>query len=258
MKVTVCELPDHEPHFLEEWSSLKEHLGQHKPDWLLLPEMPFGKWIAAERTVSEVAKMRSVEKHERWMEEVERLNVPYVVYSKPVISNGKFFNTAFVFEKGSGHFRIHTKSFFPEDPFFWEETWYDPESPKAFDLLELGGLKIGALLCTEMWFTQYAREYGKQGIDLLFCPRATGLASVNQWTRCGQTLSVISGAYCLSANRSGKGENGFQWGGSGWISEPMTGDLLGRTTAYQKFVTRTIDINMSKKAKTEYPLNVRG
>jgi len=30
----------------------------------------------------------------------------------------KFFNTAFSFEKGAGHFKIHNRSFFPEAPRF--------------------------------------------------------------------------------------------------------------------------------------------
>jgi len=257
MKVTVCELSDDERSFIEDWNSLTIHLDQNKPDLLLLPEMPFSKWIAAEKEVNEAHKCLSVEKHERWMAEVEQLNARRIVYSRPVIAGKKFFNTAYVFEKGSGHRKIHSKSFFPEEPFFWEETWYDHEEVKTFELLELGGIKIGVLLCTEMWFTEYARHYGKQGIDLLLCPRATGITSVDQWIRCGQTLSMISGAYCLSSNKSGPGDHDFQWGGNGWIAEPMTGNLLGTTGNSEKFVTREIDINRSREAKNEYPLYVR-
>src|SRR6185312_6473618 len=146
--------------------------------------------------------------------------------------------------------------FFPEEPHFWEETWYDADKDKTFEALDLGGVKIGVLLCTEMWFTQLARQYGKQGIDLLLCPRATGMASVNQWIRCGQTLSIISGAYCLSSNRSGRGDRDFQWGGNGWIARPMNGNLLGVTSADEKFITREIDISKSREAKTDYPLYV--
>ncbi|MEP6947645.1 MAG: hypothetical protein ABI863_00160 [Ginsengibacter sp.] len=154
MKVTVCELSDDELNFIDDWNSLKIHLNQNKPDLLLLPEMPFSKWIASEKSVSNASQIESVEKHERWMTELEQLNAKQIVYSKPVIAGSKFFNTAFVFEKGSGHCKIHTKSFFPEEPYFWEATWYDHEEVKTFELLELGGIKIGVLLCTEMWFTE--------------------------------------------------------------------------------------------------------
>lgn len=257
MKVTVCELSDNELEFIDDWNRLKIHLDQNKPGLLLLPEMPFGKWIASDKTVNAGAKIQSVEKHERWLSEVEQLNAKQIVYSKPIIAGDKFFNTAFVFEKGRGHLKIHIKSFFPEEPHFWEETWFDHEDGKTFELLELGGIKIGVLLCTEMWFTEYARSYGKSGIDILLCPRASGIASSEQWIRCGQTLSIISGAYCLSSNRSGTGDNHFQWGGKGWIAQPMDGNLLGITTPGEKFITKEIDINKSRDAKSEYPLYVK-
>jgi N-carbamoylputrescine amidase len=258
MKVTVCEMSDNEDNFIVDWNDLGSHLDQNKPDLLLLPEMPFSKWIAYEKDVDEQLKTKSVEKHEKWMTKMEELNARYIVYSKPVIADNKFFNTAFVYEKGKRHFKVHTKSFFPEETFFWEETWFDHEEITSFELLEVNGIRLGVLLCTEMWLMEYARHYGKQGIDILLCPRATGIDSVSRWKRGGQTLSVISGAYCLSSNRSGEGDHGFQWGGSGWIAEPMTGDLLGITTSREKFVTMEIDIAKSRKAKTEYPLYVKG
>ena len=257
MKITVCELSDNELDFMNDWHQLKIHLDQNEPRLLLLPEMPFSKWIASDKKPTDAAKIQSVEKHEKWMSAIEQLNVQHTIYSKPVMANGKFLNTAFVYDKGSGHQKIHTKSFFPEETHFWEESWFDHEEVKTFDLLEVSGIRIGVLLCTEIWFTEYARKYGKQGIDILLVPRATGIGSVNHWIRCGQTLSVISGAYCLSSNKSGQGDNNFQWGGSGWIAEPVNGKLLGITDAAEKFVTKDIDINKSRNAKNEYPLYVK-
>ena len=258
MKVTVCEMSDNEDNFIGDWNQLVNHLYQNKTDLLLLPEMPFSKWIASEREVSRELKKRSVDKHEKWILKMDQLNAGQIVYSKPIINGDKFFNSAFVFEKGKGHLKIHTKSYFPEEPFFWEETWYDHEEPITFESLTSGGIKIGVLLCTEMWFMEYAREYGKQGIDILLCPRATGIVSVNQWIRCGQTLSVLSGAYCLSSNKTGLSDRDFQWGGHGWIAEPVNGNLLGSTNTHEKFVTVEIDITKSRDAKREYPLYVKG
>jgi predicted amidohydrolase len=257
MKVTVCELSDNELQFIDDWNNLKVHINQSKPGLLLLPELPFCKWIAAEKEVNDNTKIQSVQKHEKWLAELEKLDVQYVVYSKPIITGKKFFNTAFVWEKSMGHRKIHTKSFFPEEPYFWEETWYDAEAPKIFEPVEIGEIKIGVLLCTEMWFTQYARKYGQLGIDILLCPRATGAGSVRQWIRCGQTLSVISGAYCLSSNRSGTGDNSFQWGGKGWVAAPGDGDLLGITSADKRFLTVKIDLNKSRESKIDYPLYVK-
>ena len=151
---------------------------------------------------------------------------------------------------------MHTKHFFPEEEGFYEETWFDRE-PEHFGIIEVRGVKIGFLLCTEIWFTQYARKYGLAGVDFLLCPRATGKASIPQWIRCGQTSALISGSYCLSSNRSGMGDTNFEWGGTGWICSPITGELLGTTSAENPYVTIDIDLEQSKLAKKEYPLYVR-
>ena len=64
MKVTVCELSDNESKFIDDWNSLKIHLDQNKTDLLLLPEMPFSKWIASEKKINNRYKTESVAKHE--------------------------------------------------------------------------------------------------------------------------------------------------------------------------------------------------
>jgi len=250
-------MSDNEDNFIDDWNELAIHLDQNKPDLLLLPEMPFCKWIASEKKVSDEIKSDSVQKHNKWTIKIGQLNAGSIIYSRPVIAGDKFLNTAYVYNKEKGHLKVHTKSFFPEETFFWEERWFDHDEVTSFDVLEVSGIKIGILLCTEMWFTQYARHYGKQGIDILLCPRATGMSSVNQWIRCGQTLAIISGAYCLSSNRSGFGDHGFKWGGAGWIAEPVNGNLLSLTTRQDKFVTMEIDLVRSRNAKNQYPLYVK-
>lgn len=255
MKVTVCDFSALEADFMSNWESLKNYTAQQLPDLILLPEMPFCNWVAASNEVDKLIKEESVKKHELWLQKIDELDARYVVYSTPVLKESKYYNTAFIYEKGKGHQAIHTKYFFPEEEHFWEDSWYD-RTEKAFEMLEIDGLKIGVLLCTEMWFTEQARVYGKQDVDLLLCPRATGDESVEQWLRLGQTLAVISGAYCLSANKTGyDAANDFQWGGTGWVAAPGNGELLG-TTNDTGFFTVDIDLNRSKESKLDYPLNV--
>jgi len=256
MKVTVCELSDSSSQFSSDWEELKAHLAIEQPVLLLLPEMPFYRWLAADQKISEESKKECIAAHQKWLKEIERLDANYIVYSSPELIGGKFLNTAFVYSRETGHQRLHSKAYFPEEPHFWEASWFDREEPVSFKPFELEGFKIGVLLCTELWFTQHAREYGMQGVDLLLCPRATGKESVNTWLNCGKTSAVISGAYCLSSNRSGSGEKGFEWGGMGWITEPMDGALLASSSFTDKFVTKNIDLEKARQAKKEYPLYV--
>ena len=65
------------------------------------------------------------------------------------------------------------------------------------------------------------------------------------------------GAFCLSSNRSGEdAKSKFEWGGSGFIAEPMSGKLLARTSKTQSYVTVEIDIRDANTAKQEYPCYV--
>lgn len=256
MKVTICELSNPVPQFEKEWVQLAQHCQSQESDLLLLPEMPFYPWIANQRIVREDLKIKAVEAHEQWLQRIEELGAKMVAYSKPEIVGEHFYNTAYVWTQAEGHQAVHSKHFFPEEEGFYEQSWFDTPV-EHFELLEVQGINIGFLLCTEVWFTQYARKYGLAGIDLLLCPRATGKSSLAQWIRCGQTLSVISGAYCVSSNRSGAGDSEFEWGGGGWISRPMDGQLLGRTTSDSPFLTLNIDVNQSKVAKDNYPLYVK-
>ena len=256
MKVTVCELDNDTHQFEKEWERLIAHCQTHQSDLVLLPEMPFYPWIANQKEVQTALKLKAVEGHEKWLQRIEELGANMVAYSKPVIEGDYFYNTAFVWTKEHGHQEVHTKHFFPEEVGFYEETWFDRPS-EHFEIIEVNGVKIGFLLCTEIWFTQYARKYGLAGIDVLLCPRATGQSSIAQWLRCGQTLSVISGAYCLSSNRCGMGDDDFIWGGTGWISQPLDGRLLGNTSSDTPFLTIDIDLKRTKRAKEDYPLYVK-
>jgi len=257
MKVTVCQLSNEAVQFDLDWKKLISHCQSNKSELVLLPEMPFYPWIANQPNVDEAKKSIATESHKIWIERIEELGVPTVAYTAPVIDDDKFHNTAFIWTKELGHQKVHTKYYFPEEEGFYESTWFDRE-PKAFELITIGDLKIGFLLCTEIWFTQHTRQYGLNGMDLLLVPRATGKSSVQQWLSCGQTSSVIGGAYCLSSNRSGMGEGNFQWGGASWICQPMDGKVLGLTTEETPFLTIEIDLEKSKAAKLDYPLYVEG
>ncbi|MEL7147911.1 MAG: nitrilase-related carbon-nitrogen hydrolase, partial [Bacteroidota bacterium] len=159
MKVTVCQLTNESQQFERDWDALVQHCQHNKSELVLLPEMPFHPWIANQPTVNNLEKEAAAHAHDRWMPRLEVLGNAMVAYTRPVVDGQKFYNSAFVWTKEIGHQKVHSKYFFPEEEGFYEQTWFDRE-PKNFELLEINGLKVGFLLCTEIWFTQYARKYG--------------------------------------------------------------------------------------------------
>jgi predicted amidohydrolase len=252
MKVTVCELPN-EPAALERaWKQLVDHVQANESEFVLLPEMPFYRWLAHTREADASQWELAVNAHESWINRLVELSPATVASTRPVTLDGKRHNAGYVWEPGRGAETIHTKYYLPDEPGFWEASWYE-RSNGDFSLANTSRGKVGFLICTEIWFNFRAREYGKQGMQLLACPRATPNPTAPKWVTGGQAAAVVSGAYCLSSNLAGKTPEGGDYAGVGWIIEPNEGKVLGLTSPGQPFLTLDIDLAEADKAKKTYP-----
>jgi N-carbamoylputrescine amidase len=252
MKVTVCELPN-EPSALEQrWKQLVEHVQMHQSEFVLLPEMPFYRWLAHAREVDSSQWERAVVAHEAWIARLADFAPATVISTRPVTLDGKRQNTGYVWEPGQGDRIVHTKYYLPDEPGFWEASWYE-RGDGDFSLAETSRGKVGFLICTEIWFNAHAREYGKQGMQLLVCPRATPNPTAPKWVVGGQAAAVVSGAFCLSSNLAGRTPQGGDYAGVGWIIEPGEGKVLGLTSPEQPFLTLDIDVAEADRAKKTYP-----
>jgi N-carbamoylputrescine amidase len=251
MKVTVCELRNDPKELIQDWVELVAHTKSEASDLVLLPEMAFHPWVAATREVDPAVWDAAVAAHDRWLPRLAEMAPTTVVGTRPVIQGGKRLNQGFIWDAKNGYRAVHAKYYLPDEAGFWEATWYD-RGDREFAVAHCGGAWAGFLICTELWFSAHARDYAKQGVQLLVCPRATPLASVDKWIAGGRTAAVVSGAFCLSSNFSGEG-GGVAWGGGGWIVEPEEGGVLGVTSRAQPFLTLEIDVGVADMAKRTYP-----
>lgn len=254
LKVTVCELRNTSETLVQDWQSLAEHTQANHSELVLLPEMPFSPWLAYQPEFEAKQWQRAIEQHDEWITRLHELSAQVVAGTRPVVRDGKRLNEGFIWNKDSGYQAVHQKHYLPDEDGFWEATWFQ-RGDDDFNAGQVEDLRGGFLICTEVWFSQHAREYSKQGIHLLFCPRATPDTTTEKWLAGGQSAAAISGAYCLSSNFSGTGP-GWQWGGAGWIAEPDQGSLLGVTSPDAPFLTLEIDLAQAEKAKYSFPRNV--
>lgn len=248
MKVTVCELDARQ--LEQEWSALKTHVRENQSDVLLLPEMPFAPWFAADSNVDPAVWEQSVDAHVQWIKRLPELGVSVVLGTLPVNEDGARLNVGFTWTAEDGVSLVHAKTYLPDEAGFWEASWYD-RGPVDFTVATVGDLCVGYLICTELWFSQHARDYANEGVHLLLCPRCTPKETVSKWIIGGQAAAVIGGAYCLSSNHAGEAHD-TQLGGTGWIADP-DGELLGTTSADSAFLTVDIDLAKADHAKTTYP-----
>ncbi|KIX15292.1 carbon-nitrogen hydrolase family protein [Dethiosulfatarculus sandiegensis] len=252
MKVTVCELPNNWINSEPVQEKLKSHLNAEKSDLLLLPEMPFYSWLAGSRDVDQELWAKAVDNHQAMIERLGDLKVGLVAGTRPILKNGAPHNEGFIWTKAAGAVGGHEKYYLPNEEGFWEATWYR-RGDGVFKVIEAEGITFGFLICTEMWFNHRAREYGKAGMDILLCPRATPATSTGSWVAGGRAAANVSGAFCLSSNFNGSNTPDMDFGGTGWIVEPEEGNLLGTTSEKEPFLTMEIDINLAEQAKKSYP-----
>lgn len=250
MKVTVCVLPDDRADFEREWARLGAHVKRESSDLVLLPEMAFSQWFCAFPRYDGEVWRKAVGDHAEWAGRLSELGAPVVLGSRPVERGRKKLNQGFVWTRKGGIRGAHYKYYLPNEPGYYEASWYD-RGDGRFDPFEAKGWKAGFLICSDLWSMASARSYGKEGVDLIAVPRATGRHSVDKWLAAGRVAAVVSGAYCASSNRTGSlGEAHF--GGKGWLFGP-DGEVLGLATESRRFVTVDIGRVRAEKAKKTYP-----
>ena len=129
--------------------------------------------------------------------------------------------------------------------------WYDRGDPE-FPTVLVADARIGILVCTDLWFFEWARHYARSGVDLLCLPRATPYDSLAKWLAGGQVAATCSGAYCMSSNQWNPSGAGIDCGGLGWVVDP-DGNVLATTSAEEPFVTVEVDLDIARQAKSTYP-----
>ena len=249
MRVTVTQMSDTIPQ--SEWAALIEHCIAERSELVLLGEMPFAMWLAGTDAVDEAQWREAVRLHDEWIGRLGQLGGAVVAGSRPVLIEGVPHNQGFLWSESSGYVATHTKYYLPDEPGFWEATWYRRSPTKTFDATPIDGANTGFMICTDMWFTEHARGYAQQGVDLLLVPRATEGRTVSKWLAGGRAAAVMSGAFCLSSNRHGL-SNGVMFGGSGWIIDPE-GNVIASTSDADPFATVDLDVTQAAEAKRRYP-----
>jgi len=249
MRVTVTQFSDTVP--VVEWMALAEHVAAESTELVVLGEMPFARWLAATNRVDPAEWQQAVDLHHAWIDRFPELGGATVAGSRPVIRSGEPHNEGFIWSATDGYRPTHLKYYLPDEPGFWEASWYRRSPEKSFRPAPLGEISCGFMICTEMWFTENARGYAAQGAELLLIPRATELSTGAKWLAGGRVAAVMAGAFCLSSNRQGPAE-GLRFGGAGWIIDPE-GNVLATTTDQEPFVTVEIDLTEARAAKRSYP-----
>lgn len=252
LRVGFVEWPEGLEPYTSEWGEITRHLAGSQLDMLIANELPFGAWIADRKPLDPETAQVSIEAHARGFDALAKLAIPAIVSSRPVWTDDRLLNQAIAIEHGETR-AIHTKQYFPEEPGWYETSWYRP-GDDGFNSIEVSGLRIGVMLCTDAMFNEHARHYGQQGAVLIAIPRATGTSTEN-WLTAGRMAAIVSGSCVVSSNRSGRSKGNAIFGGSGFAFEP-DGTPLSITDPTNPLLVVDVKPEVTARQRGEYPCYV--
>lgn len=253
LRIMVVEWPDGLLPRGPEWEGIVDAVRRGRPDVLITNEMPFGSWMPSRAEYEPVRAAEWVSLHEQGLDALGRLDAGAVVSTRPVASEDRLANEAFLMIDRR-YTSLHHKHVLPAEAGWHESSWF-AAGGDGFAVHEVGGLKIGVLICTELMFNEHARRLGRSGADLLAVPRATG-QRIDSWETAARMAALVGGCYVASSNRWGRTTaDSPEFGGHGFIVAPG-GVPMASTTRDCPAVLRELDTDSARSAKLEYPCYV--
>ena len=250
-RVSVVELPDNRDRFELAWPALLQHVDFAESDVVVLPELAAGAWFGTRPNFDQGRWDRIVAAHDELVSRLGDFGNAVVIGSRAANVDSQRRNVAFVWSQETGLIDLHPKAILPEEPGFHEQTWYHAgaDEPKV---VEVRGMTIGVLLCSELMHTERARKLGNAGVAIIGVPRATG--DHQRWQIASQMAAIASGAFVLTSNRSGQSQDDASviFGGRSMIVDP-DGKILSETGRDKQFATAAIDLTASAAARVTYP-----
>jgi N-carbamoylputrescine amidase len=252
LRVGFVEWPEGLEPFGSEWRNITKRLADARLEMLITNELPFGPWIADRKPFDRETAQASIDAHTAGFDALAGLAIPAIVSSRPVWAADRLLNQAIAIENGRTR-PIHTKQYFPEEPGWYEASWYE-SNRDGFNPTDVSGLRIGVMLCTDAMFNEHARHYGRQGVVLIAIPRAAGTSTEN-WLTAGRMAALVSGSYVVSSNRYGRSTWGTVFGGAGFAFGPG-GTLLSTTDSTNPLLVVDVKPDFAARQRSEYPCYV--
>jgi len=164
----------------------------------------------------------------------------YVIGSLFERADGRYFNTAVVFDP-QGNLIAHTrKQHIPSGSGYHEDYYFEP-GDSNYPVHDLGFIRIATPTCYDQWFPELARIYALKGAELIVYPTAIGSEPDHPGfdTRpCWQTVmcghAIANGIFIVAVNRVGN-EGVVNFYGSSFVCDPL-GRLLTRAPRHRPAV----------------------
>lgn len=124
------------------------------------------------------------------------------------------FNTAFIVGADGEITGKYRKVHVPQIP-LWEERSYFNPGDLGFPVFDVAGLRLGVLICWDVFFPEAFRALALGGAELVFAPTASAFVhSAPKWERAVQAAAHANGIFVFRVNRVGDEVKQEFYGGS--------------------------------------------
>jgi predicted amidohydrolase len=165
-------------------------------------------------------------------------------------SDGRYYNTAPVFDADGRLAGTYRKTHIPEDILYHEQQYFTP-GDTGIRVLGTAAGKLAPLICYDQWYPEAARMAALGGAEIIAYPTAIGIIDeavetniTGDWEQMWRSAQVghaaVNNVYVAAVNRVGREGHITFWGGS-FVADP-SGAVLARAGADEEIVLAECDL----------------
>jgi N-carbamoylputrescine amidase len=165
---------------------------------------------------------------------------------------GTFFNTAFVIDENGDVIGRYRKMHVPQIP-LWEERSYFEKGDLGFCVFNLRGLRLGVLLCWDIFFPEAPRILALKGAQMIFVPTASAFYDQRRkWDRAIAASAHANGLYIFRVNRVGK-EGKLDFYGRSLCIGPNGDPVDSPSGSSEGVILIDVDLNKINEGRNIWP-----
>ena len=249
VRLATCAAQDELLYKSPAWNFLVEQSQTFSPDILLLNDLPFGPWIAADDSINEDLRVELARTHEEAVAALGEFGAKCVLGTMPRKCDDTWIIEAFVWHNGTLLPSPHSQQLLPDENDNHKSRWFSP-GRHSNQVLRVEGLTIGFLIGVEAWCVERARIYGALGADLIVVPRCSYAQEVHRWEVALAAAAATSGCYIATADRIGPLNYNKRFSGKAFIAYP-NGVVGHPTGGGHPLVCCEIDPQLISSVRTE-------
>jgi N-carbamoylputrescine amidase len=164
--------------------------------------------------------------------------------------DGKFYNTALIFNARGELTAKYRKMHIPHDPNYYEQHYFAP-GDLGYVRVNTGKAVIAPLICYDQWYPEAARVNAIQGAQIIFYPTAIGWFkelrrdepfSARRWEHAMRAHASLNGIFVAAVNRVGREGDLRFWGGS-FFADPF-GEVIARAShSKEQVLVASLDLS---------------